>query len=76
MTKMAKTIDPKKPMNQKGLNLFPDKNIGNKLMVLILECIVKWSEKYPSNKSSGEPTKYKLACNELIAEGVVLPERF
>lgn len=42
-------------------------------MTLILECIVKWSEKYPTNKSSGEPTKYKLAYNELVNERVVLP---
>ena len=43
MNKMAKTIDPKKDMSNKGLNLFPEKEIGNKMMTLILECIVKWS---------------------------------
>ena len=76
MTKMAKTIDPKKDVTQKGLTLFPDRQLGNNLMTLILECIIKWSEKYPTNKSSGEPTKYKLAYNELVNERVVLPSQF
>ena len=77
MIKMAKTIDPKKPVTEKGLTLFLDKALGNRMMRLILECIVKWSEKYPtSNKSSDEPTRFRVAFNELVSEGVVLPKEF
>lgn len=77
MTKMGKTIDPKKEVDEKGLTLFPDRTLGNKLMTLILECIVKWSEKHPTvSEKSSQPTKFKAAHNELVNEGVLLPRKF
>jgi hypothetical protein len=42
-------------------------------MRLILESIKVWGEKFSSNKKN-EPSRYKLAYDELAREKVVMPE--
>jgi hypothetical protein len=76
MLRIAREVDPKKKMKEKGLNLFPgDKELGNRYITLILECIVKWSEKHPKTSTKAE-TKFRIGHNDLIDRGVVLPKEF
>lgn len=62
-------------MEQKGLQTFGNPQLGNRYMRLILECLVKWGQKYPqtANKS---PTKFKNSLDQLIYSNVVLPNKF
>jgi hypothetical protein len=47
-------------MPDKGLNLFPgSRELGNKFVTLVLECIVVWNQKYPTT-SKKQMTKFKL----------------
>lgn len=43
MIEFARTVDPRKPVDQKGKKLFKDKELGNSFIRLILESILKWS---------------------------------
>ena len=48
MVKLGGEVDPQKKVPEKGKNLFPtDKNLGNRYVTLILECIVVWAERHP-----------------------------
>lgn len=76
MLRLAREVDPKKRMSEKGLNLFPsDKELGNRYITLILECICKWSEKHPKTSSKSD-TKFRIGYNELCDRQVVLPKEF
>ena len=75
MTKLATTVDPQKAMDLKGKKLMKDSDLGNKFMRLLLENIVRWSERFPTSNNQ-TPTKFKLAYNELAKERVVLPSDF
>ena len=41
-----------------------------------MECLVKWSERYPENTRRGAPTKFRLIHQELIKERIILPKEF
>lgn len=70
----AKTVDPKKNMNDKGLKKFPGSpELGREYMRVMLELLVYWGEKYAKAKTSDQQTKYKKILNELRDSGVVLP---
>lgn len=73
MADIAKTIDAKKSVEQKGRNFMRDPDLGNKFMRLILESIQKWAERYPLT-SSQTPSRFKLTYNELVEQGVVFPK--
>lgn len=61
MLKLAKEVDPQKKMSDKGSSLFPgNKEIGNRYITLVLECLIVWSEKFPRTSTKQE-TKYALA---------------
>lgn len=72
----ARTIDPKKPIHEKGAKRFPNSpDIGKEYMRLMLELLQCWSEKFGKGKNS-EPTKYKKNILDLKKEGVILPEEY
>ena len=76
MLYLAKTTDPDKRVEDKGRGIFRDlADMGNDYITLILECLVKWSERYPLT-GQNSPTKFRMAYLELLKLGVVLPKQF
>lgn len=71
---IALNTDPTRRVEDKGRALYGD--LGNDYITLILECLVKWSERYPQNARRGAPTKFRLTHQQLIKERVVLPREF
>ena len=56
--------------------MFPtDKQTGNNLMRLLLESLVTWGTRFPTN-SKKEPTKFRKTLMKLQEEKVVLPKDF
>lgn len=75
MVKLAKEVDPQKKMTEKGVTLFSgNKEIGNRYITLILECLVVWAERFPRTKAGD--SKYALAYADLISKKVTLPKEF
>jgi hypothetical protein len=73
---MAINIDPKKQLSEKGKSLFPgDKQTGNNFMRLLLESLVTWGTKFPTN-SKKEPTRFNRTLTRLQDEKVTLPKEF
>lgn len=60
MLDIGRTVDPSRPIEGKGLNYFPDPKLGNHYIRLVLECIVKWGNRFPMN-SNNQPTKFRQA---------------
>lgn len=70
----AETVDPKKVIHEKGAKRFtgsPD--IGKEYMMVLLELIQAWGEKFAKGKNS-EPTRFKKNLLDLINAGVVMPD--
>jgi hypothetical protein len=50
LEELALNVDPKKPVSEKGKNLYPtDKQTGNNFMRLLLESLSTWGTRYPTN---------------------------
>lgn len=76
LEELALTVDPKKQVSEKGKSLFPaDKQAGNNFMRLLLESLVSWGNRFPTN-SKKEPTRFKKTLTRLQEEKVVLPKDF
>jgi hypothetical protein len=57
----AQNTDPKKPIHEKGKNLFPDdrEGYGNKYITLIIDTIQYLSKRFPTNRKN-ETTRFKI----------------
>lgn len=77
MASEAKSIDPKKRVQDKGENKFPNSpKLGHEYIQLILELFHFWSAKFAKSKAAGQDTAFRKIFNELEKAGVVMPKNY
>ena len=76
MTNLAKTVDPKKSINEKGKDMFKtDKEAGVKFMRILLEALSCWGQRFRKQQNQ-QPTRYFKILSELNDSKITLPEDF
>ena len=66
-------------LKQRGAHIFGseerDTQQSAKFLILLLDCIEKWAQHFPTDESTGHPTLYAKTYEDLKAKKVAFPSQ-